>query len=164
MVVGMRRAWRYDVLLSFRGSDVRKGFVDHLYRALTARKEIHVFHDAHQVKKGENIHLSVKHAIECSPIRIPIFSPDFATSLWCLNEVSLIASQVQGTTIPLFYKVTPSQVRHPERSDSPFAQAFQHHHSSEIHKPEEIEIWKAALVRMSNLAGWKLDDTNGWVH
>jgi hypothetical protein len=160
----MRRAWRYDVFLSFRGSDVRKGFVDHLYRALTATKEIRVFHDAHQIKKGDDINATLKHAIESSRIRIPIFSPDYASSVWCLNEVSLIATQVQGTAIPLFYKVAPWQVRHPERSGSPFAQAFQDHQSSGIHKPEDIERWKGALFRVSNLSGWTLDDTNGWVH
>jgi len=152
------------VFLSFRGSDVRKGFVDHLYRVLTASKQIHVFHDAHQLKKGKDINATLKEAIESSRIRIPIFSPNFASSVWCLDEVSHIATQVQGRAIPLFYKVAPWQVRHPEQFGSPFAQAFQDHQSSGIHEPEDIERWKDALFRVSNLAGWALDDTNGWVH
>ena len=45
---------RYDVFLSFRGPDVRKDFVDHLYNALTSAG-IHVFLDSHQLNKGDNI-------------------------------------------------------------------------------------------------------------
>ena len=162
MAIKMRRAWtKYDVFLSFSGSNVRKGFVDHLYRALTAGNEIRVFHDAHQLKKGDDINATLKHAIECSRIRIPILSPDYASSVWCLKEAHLIATQVRGRAIPLFYKMAPWQVRHPERHGSPFAQAFQDHESGGIHNAEDIERWRCALFKVSNLSGWTLEDTNG---
>ena len=161
----MRRMWIYDVFLSFRGPDVRRGFVDHLYNAFK-KEGIHAFLDAHEVKKGEDINVTIKHAIHCSRIRIPILSQDYATSVWCLNELSLIArlqDQDQGRTIPLFYKVCPSHVRHPDRSESPFAQAFQHHQSTGRHSEQQIREWKAALFTVSNISGWSLDDTNGCV-
>jgi hypothetical protein len=116
---GMRKAWTYQVFLSFRGPYVRRNFVDHLYNAFT-KEGIHVFLDVHQQKKGEDINATIKHAIECNQIRIPIFSPDYATSVWCVKEVSLIAQQEQGRILPLFYKMSPSHVRHPDRPDNPF--------------------------------------------
>eukprot|EP00253_Pinus_taeda_P006159 PITA_06159 len=159
--INMRRSMRYDVFLSFRGPDVRRGFLDHLYSALTGA-DIHVFLDAHQLTKGDDIGETLEYAIQRSRIKIPIFSPDYAASVWCLKEVALIASEVQGRTIPLFYKVLPSHVRHPEQCGSPFAWAFQYHQSSGRHSGEEVDEWKAALLRVSNLSGWSLQDTNGY--
>ena len=151
--------WRCDVFLSFRGPDVRRGFVDHLYTAMTSAG-IHVFLDAHQLNKGEDINTAIEHAIESSRIRIPIFSPDYANSVWCLNECLLISRQKQESlTVPLFYKVDPSHVRHPERSESPYSQAFEHYQNR-----QEIHEWKNALFAVSSLAGWSLDDTNRCVH
>lgn len=41
----------HDVFLSFKGRDVRRGFVDHLYNALT-RGGLHKFLDTHQINGG----------------------------------------------------------------------------------------------------------------
>jgi hypothetical protein len=96
----------YDVFLSFKGRDVRRGFVDHLYNALT-RGGLHEFLDTHQINGGEDISASLQNAVEVSRILI-------AQSAWCLREASLIAQQVllQGKeesaiAIPLFDNVTP---------------------------------------------------------
>ena len=159
----------YDVFLSFRGRDVRKGFVDHLYHALDGAG-FHVFLDTYNLQRGEDISISLQHGIEMSRILIPIFSTNYVESAWCLREVSLITRQVQekgkkGWTIavPLFYDVTPSQVRHPDQSHGgPFAEAFQEHESCGKYSPQEIDEWRAALFTLSNLSGWSLkEDTNG---
>jgi hypothetical protein len=97
---------------------------------------------------------------------IPIFSTNYAESAWCLREVSLIARhQKKGSAIavPLFYNVTPSQVRHPDRSqDGPYREAFQEHENSGKYSPQKIDEWKAALFTLSNLSGWSLqEDMNG---
>lgn len=46
-----RSLWKYDVLLSFRGTDVRKSFVSHLYEALN-NGGVKTFHDDRELQKG----------------------------------------------------------------------------------------------------------------
>jgi len=152
---------------------VRRGFVDHLYHALTSAG-FSVFLDTYQIKRGDDISAALQHAIEVSHILIPIFSHNYARSTWCLKEVSLIVHEVlrkkrkdneSAVAIPLFYDVTPSHVRHPDQSHgSPFAEAFQERERSWRYSPQEIDEWKAALFTLSNISGWSLqEDTNGWV-
>ncbi|GLJ58268.1 hypothetical protein SUGI_1428660 [Cryptomeria japonica] len=69
---------RYHVFLSFRGKDVRKTLVDHLFQALSAAG-LNVFLDSHKLKKGEIIDLGLENVIKCSSIRIPIFSKGYAS-------------------------------------------------------------------------------------
>ncbi|MCD9560236.1 hypothetical protein HAX54_018740 [Datura stramonium] len=76
----------YDVFLSFRGEDVRKNFVDHLYTALQQRG-IHTFKDDEKLERGKSISSSLFKAIEESMIAIIIFSQNYAASSWCLDEL-----------------------------------------------------------------------------
>ncbi|GLJ50795.1 hypothetical protein SUGI_1081880 [Cryptomeria japonica] len=63
----------YHVFLSFRGEDVRKNLVDHLYQALTAAG-LHVYKDDDKLEKGDLIWPSLERAIESSAVLIPVFS------------------------------------------------------------------------------------------
>ncbi|GLJ50804.1 hypothetical protein SUGI_1082020 [Cryptomeria japonica] len=137
----------YHVFLSFRGEDVRKNLVDHLYEALTAAG-LNVFLDSHKLKKGEIIGLSLDRAVESSAIRIPIFSKGYAGSAWCLKEAAVML-KTAGLIIPLFYDVLPTEVRYPQGNSSPYKQAFKKHyaHSDQIQR-EEIEWWKYALQQI----------------
>ncbi|XVE90477.1 hypothetical protein DITRI_Ditri20bG0080900 [Diplodiscus trichospermus] len=45
---------KYDVFLSFRGTDTRKNFTDHLYTALV-QTGIHTFKDDEKIERGKNI-------------------------------------------------------------------------------------------------------------
>ena len=76
----------YDVLLSFRGEDTRKNFTNHLYNSLVAYGT-HTFRDDEEVEKGEDIKSGLSRAIQGSKIFIIIFSKNYATSKWCLNEL-----------------------------------------------------------------------------
>ncbi|KAK2966272.1 hypothetical protein RJ640_002793 [Escallonia rubra] len=79
--------WMYDVFLSFRGEDTRKNFVDHLYEALVARN-IHTFKDDENLERGSSISPELLKAIEGSRFAIVIFSQNYASSSWCLDELS----------------------------------------------------------------------------
>ncbi|KAM3383528.1 hypothetical protein P3S68_009103 [Capsicum galapagoense] len=63
----------YDVFLSFRGEDVRKTFVDHLYVALQL-KGINTFKDDEKLEKGKSISPDLMKAIEESRIALIVLS------------------------------------------------------------------------------------------
>ena len=84
----------YDVFLSFRGEDTRKNFTDHLYYALT-EAGIHTFRDDEEIRKGENLSIELLQAIRGSRISVIVFSKNYASSSWCLNELDLITGPAQ---------------------------------------------------------------------
>ena len=69
--------WKYEVFLSFRGVDTRRGFTDHLYAALK-RKGILTFRDDEELERGKSISLELLKAIEESRFAIIIFSRNYA--------------------------------------------------------------------------------------
>eukprot|EP01018_Ginkgo_biloba_P027462 Gb_00923 [translate_table: standard] len=148
----------YDVFLSFRGKDTRTGFVRDLSGALkTAR--VHTFIDSKTLRKGDVIGHTLKEAIKNSRICIPVFSKNFAESKWCLEEVSHMLKSENGRICPLFYDVTPSDVRHPD--EGMFAKAFiDHSNGGKINK-DSITQWKRDLENVSSRSGWSLDQVSG---
>ncbi|KAK7348429.1 hypothetical protein VNO80_22986 [Phaseolus coccineus] len=108
------QVYRYDVFISFRGPDTRNSFVDHLSSHLL-RKGIFVFKDDHKLRKGKSISSQLPQAIRGSRISIIVFSKDYPSSSWCLDEMATIAycqQQSNRTVFPVFYHVDPSHVRH----------------------------------------------------
>ncbi|XP_039172496.1 putative disease resistance protein At4g11170 [Eucalyptus grandis] len=107
----------YNVFLSFRGTDVRHGFLSHLYAALKD-KGIHTFVDREELRKGEEISPTLMRAIEESRIATIVFSENYASSPWCLEELLKIMEckeQNDLMVVPVFYKVEPREVREGER-------------------------------------------------
>ncbi|KAM7466182.1 hypothetical protein LguiB_013744 [Lonicera macranthoides] len=94
------RTWNYDVFLSFRGEDTRRNFTDHLYDALT-RAGIHTFRDDDQLPRGKHIPFQLMKAIEESRISIIIFSKNYASSRWCLNELVKGTEAIEGISLVL---------------------------------------------------------------
>ncbi|XP_057852260.2 disease resistance protein L6 [Cryptomeria japonica] len=152
---------RYHVFLSFRGPDVRKTLVDHLFEALSAAG-LNVYKDDENLEKGEEIWPSLERAIERSAICIPIFSKGYADSAWCLKEASAML-RTCDLIIPLFYHVDPTHVRYPEKDSSPYKQSFSKHYSHSDRYPRgEIDEWKRALLQISSRSGWAIDRTQGF--
>ncbi|XP_008245848.1 PREDICTED: toll/interleukin-1 receptor-like protein [Prunus mume] len=83
------RYCRYHVFLSFRGQDTRKTFSDHLYTALV-NAEFRTFRDDDEVERGEGIKPELQKAIKHSRTSVIVFSKDYASSTWCLDELVLI--------------------------------------------------------------------------
>ncbi|KAK3430978.1 hypothetical protein EUGRSUZ_E02199 [Eucalyptus grandis] len=146
----------YDVFLSFRGMDSRNSFAGHLYQALH-RNGIYSFRDSDELKKGEQISLLMK-AIEESCVAVIIFSENYASSTWCLEEVAKIMEckeQKDLTVLPVFYKVDPKEVRGGRKS---YQKAMAKHEFKFGKDSEKLKKWKTALLNVGNLFGWHLND------
>ncbi|CAL9004893.1 unnamed protein product [Prunus brigantina] len=147
----------YDVFLSFRGEDTRTNFTDHLHEALV-RKGIRTFIDGELVR-GEEISPALVKAIEESRISLIVFSENYASSRWCLDELVKILQckqSKQQVVLPIFYKVDPSDVR---KQTSKFGDAFEGLIESKFKDNEEkVLIWKESLTKAANLSGHTFKD------
>uniref|UniRef100_A0A2N9GH17 TIR domain-containing protein n=1 Tax=Fagus sylvatica TaxID=28930 RepID=A0A2N9GH17_FAGSY len=145
--------WEYDVFISFRGEDTRKSFTDLIYFALK-EKGINTFKDDKDLEKGETISQELSKAIEESRSAIVILSKNYASSTWCLDELTKIIhckEEMGMRVLPVFYDVEPSHVR---KQLGTFAQAFIEHEERFKENIEKVEKWRAALSHVGNLAGW----------
>ncbi|KAL6133851.1 hypothetical protein ACLB2K_066084 [Fragaria x ananassa] len=144
--------WKYDVFLSFRGEDTRKGFTDYLYDKLQWRG-IRTFRDDPELERGTTISPELISAIEQSRFAIVVLSPNYASSTWCLLELCKILEcmEERGTILPFFYEVNPSDVRHQRDS---FAEAFDEHEEKFGEDSKQVEGWRDALTKVANVAGW----------
>ncbi|XP_052301342.1 disease resistance protein RPV1 [Populus trichocarpa] len=148
---------KYQVFLSFRGEDTRKNFTDHLYMALV-QAGIHTFRDDDEIRRGENIDFELQKAIQQSKISIIVFSKDYASSRWCLDELVMIMERKRNDdciVLPVFYDVDPSQVG---RQTGSFAAAFVKHEKSFNEEKERVSGWRIALKEVTDLAGMVLGD------
>ena len=92
-------------------------------------------------------------AIESSKISIIVFSKNYATSTWCLDElVKILECKKNGQVVfPVFYKVDPSEVR---RQIGTFGEALAKHEENFKYDMNKVQRWRAALNEASNLSGW----------
>ncbi|KAK4269654.1 hypothetical protein QN277_022783 [Acacia crassicarpa] len=142
---------KYDVFISFRGTDVRFGFLSHLERELR-RKNIDVYVDD-RLQRGEEISSSLVKAIEGSRIALVIFSKDYASSRWCLEELVKIMKCKEVSkqiVIPVFYLIDPSDVRHQKRT---YAEAFTLHEEKSKVSMDNVQIWRSVLKKSAKLSG-----------
>ena len=157
----------HNVFLSFRGEDTRKSFTDHLYNALKLAG-VQVFIDNNDLPRGNEISPALRRAIQESRVCIIIFSTNYASSRWCLNELVEIieCKQKRGLIVlPVFYNVDPSFLRH---------QTVNFEDADEVHKwfgkcsfvdaqmRRMVEMWGAALREAASISGYCLaKDANG---
>ena len=155
----------YHAFLSFRGEDIRKTFIDHLYIALV-NSGIRTFKDDDGIERGEDIGLELQQAIQESKISIVVFSKNYASSSWCLDELVMILEHkniVGHIILPIFYDVDPSEVRKQVGSFAkPFAR-YEEQLKTEMSEKKkdamaQVEKWKAALTEAANLSGMVLGD------
>ncbi|GJR03874.1 Toll/interleukin-1 receptor domain-containing protein [Tanacetum coccineum] len=170
----IQNSFKYDVFLSFTGPDTRTTFVDHLYQALK-QKSIVTYKDDKKIKQGKMISDELIEAIEDSKFYIIIFSKNYASSSWCLEELVKIMECRKGfghTVYPVFYDVEPTEVR---KQSGSVGVAFSRHKKEKgiyailnlfsKHKEDKAAgKWREALKEASDLAGWELKSTaNGSV-
>ncbi|KAJ9551692.1 hypothetical protein OSB04_015737 [Centaurea solstitialis] len=149
-----KTSFKYDVFLSFRGEDTRTNFVDHLYDALK-RQGIDTYKDDKNLVKGNKINKELVKAIEESRFHIIVFSKNYASSSWCLDELVKIMecqkTQTQQTAYPIFYDVEPTEVR---KQTGAFGEAIANHENK-----VGAGKWREALKEIADLAGWELKKT-----
>ncbi|XP_008237473.1 PREDICTED: TMV resistance protein N-like [Prunus mume] len=150
------RQWNYDVFLSFRGVDTRNSFVSHLYHELQ-HKGIKTFKDDPKLERGTTISSELLKAIQESRLAIIVLSPNYASSSWCLDELTNILQcmKSKGTVLPVFYNVDPSDVR---KQSGSFAGDFAEHEKRFREDIQKVKRWRAALTEVANLSG--LDSNN----
>ncbi|KAG5574267.1 hypothetical protein H5410_054401 [Solanum commersonii] len=153
--------WKYDVFLSFRGEDTRRTFTGHLYEGLKNRG-IFTFQDDKRLEHGDSIPEELLKAIEESQVTLIVFSRNYATSRWCVNELVKIMEckeEENGqTVIPIFYDVDPSHVRYQSES---FAEAFAKHevrYQDDVEGMQKVQGWRTALTAVANLKGYDIRD------
>jgi len=142
---------KYDVFVSFRGEDICHGFLGHLIKAFP-RKQINAFVDE-KLKRGDDISHSLVEAIEGSFTSLVIFSENYASSRWCLEELVKIIEckeKYGQIVIPVFYGVDPTNVRHQKKSyKSAFVELEKRYNLS------KVQTWRHALNKSANLSGIK---------
>ncbi|KAK9200650.1 hypothetical protein WN944_015848 [Citrus x changshan-huyou] len=143
----------YEVFLNFRGEDTRRIFTCHLYDDLYDKKKIKTFMDDEKLRRGDEISDALLNAIQGSKISVVIFSKDYGSSKWCLNELVKILEckhTNRQIIIPVFYGVSPSDVRH---QTGIFKHGFDQLKQHFEEKPEMVQRWRDALRETSGLAG-----------
>ncbi|XP_019446055.1 PREDICTED: disease resistance protein TAO1-like isoform X1 [Lupinus angustifolius] len=143
---------KYDVFISFRGKDTRDNFVSHLLSSLERQKRTHVFID-YKLQLGSEISEELFKAIEDSEISIIVFSENYVSSRWCLDELVKIMECKKENghdVIPVFYHVLPSQVRNQRGS---YKIAFQKHAGKPENNTAMLAKWREAMVEAANLSG-----------
>lgn len=139
----------HDVFVNFRGTDIRNTFLSHLIDYFK-RNRINYYVD-YKLETGEEIGPSLMLAIERSSISLIIFSQDYASSHWCLEELVKILEcreKYGQIVIPVFYNVEPTEVRH--QSCESYRNAFAEHDGK---YKNEVQIWRDALNNSSEMSG-----------
>ena len=145
---------KHEVFLSFRGEDTRYNFTSHLYTALK-RRQVVTYID-NQLIRGEQISCGLLKAIEESKLWIVIFSQNYASSSWCLDELLHIleCDHKSGRVVPVFYHVDPSCVRKQRGS---YKKALDD--LAKRYDADKLAKWKDALTKAANLSGLSTQDS-----
>ncbi|VVA32837.1 PREDICTED: TMV resistance, partial [Prunus dulcis] len=147
---------KYDVFLSFRGEDTRNTFTSHLHAALLGKK-VETYID-YRIERGDKIAPALLEAIEKSKLSVIIFSKNYASSTWCLDELVHILKGKERDgqfVIPIFYDINPSHVRKQQGS---FADALAQHEERFKDNMDKVHKWRLALRKAAKISGF--DDSN----
>lgn len=148
---------KYHVFLSFKGTDTQKTFTDHLFSSLV-RAGISVFKELHL---GEEFSEEMIEAIKRSKISIPIISKDYAFSKSCLSELEQMSEcrKIKSQKImPIFYDVSPSDVRH---QTGDFGRAFDLLKTAGVNS-DTIRKWREVLREVGELRGYSANLYKGY--
>ena len=143
---------KYDVFLSFSGVDTRDTITSHLRKGLVCKK-IETYIDD-RLERGDEISPALLKAIRESKLSVVVFSKNYATSSWCLDELVHILDCKRRNgqfVIPIFYDIDPSHVR---KQEGTYAAAFDGLESRFRGNMDKVQKWKAALKEAADISGF----------
>ncbi|CAL8176424.1 unnamed protein product [Prunus armeniaca] len=155
---------KYDVFLSFRGEDTRYTFTSHLYAALCSKKIKTYIDDI--LERGEQIAPALFEAIETSKLSVIIFSKNYASSTWCLDElVHIPRCKARGDS--LFYQFFTASTHHMFK----ISREVMHMHFLNLKHVStfkdstegvmKVWKWRDALKAAANMAGFDNSNKRG---
>lgn len=149
----------YDVFLNHRGADVKATFAKDLYHRLTCSR-LQVFLDVPEMNSGRDICAEIEAAIGVASVHVAIFSPGYAESKWCLEELALMVASMESRAaiiLPVFYNVKPSELQYAGR----YSEALRIHEEKKHYDLQTIQKWRDALRRVAKISGFDRDACNG---
>ncbi|CAN4099935.1 unnamed protein product [Withania somnifera] len=154
--------WKYDAFLSFRGDDTRNNFVAHLFKRLQDIG-VNVFKDDVKLERGKFISTELLKAIEESRTAIIIFSEDYASSTWCLEELTMIMKCVdkkeqKACRRSEIYEITNLATKHEADFRCGLQKVLTNKTNLKDHL-EKVQRWKDALYRAAGIAGLNVRKT-----
>lgn len=143
---------------------MKKTFASHLYRRLISYG-LRVFLDYQELQEGESLTCQIHGAIRSASVQIAIFSPTYAESNWCLDEL-LLMLESRAPIIPVFYHVRPADMRW-TRGEGVYARSLRNLQKKRTYDAQPryssttIESWRNALSRVADVSGLDLEAFNG---
>ncbi|KEH18362.1 disease resistance protein RLM3 [Medicago truncatula] len=143
--------------LTFIPCGLCAGFISHLYKALR-RKHNPTYID-NLIEKGDEVWAELVKAMKQSTLFLVVFSENYASSTWCLNELVQIMECHKNDQVvnPVFYHVDPSDVR---KHTGSYGTALAKHKKEDKctiqrwKNARTIQKWKNALFEAANLSGF----------
>jgi hypothetical protein len=155
----------FDVFINHRGPDVKKTFASHLYRRLISYG-LRVFLDYQEMQEGEDLKSQIQGAIKTASVHVAIFTPNYAASNWCLDELVLMLES-EAPIIPVFHNVKPTDLRRTQGGEGVYARSLLNlekkrtHESQPRYTSDTIEKWRNALSRAADISGLELEKFGG---
>ncbi|MQL41546.1 toll/interleukin-1 receptor domain-containing protein, partial [Escherichia coli] len=107
-----------------------------------------------ELERGDEISPSLLKAIDEAKVSVIVFSENYASSKWCLDELVKIleCKRKNGQIIvPVFYHIDPTQVRNQTGS---YAHAIAKHEQRFVDNMNKVQTWRLALAEAANISGW----------
>lgn len=142
---------KYDVFVNFRG-EIRDVFLSHLRKEFKS-KRIYYFIDDDELPRSEDTPKSLPDAIEKSLISLVIFSKNYSSSRWCLDELVKIIEcrhKYGQIVLPVFYEVNPSEVR---KQTGTYGENFVRH-ERKYNNLTRVSAWRSALKETADISGY----------
>lgn len=149
----------FEAFINHRGPDMKETVAAALHKSLK-EKECQAFLHDREFEIGDPIISTIENAILSSRVQIAIFSPRYAESSWCLDELVLMLN-TKAHFIPIFCDVEPFELCYPNKGA--YANAFKKHEESGRFSEERIRQWKEALKCWSLILGHRHNTSHEYV-
>ena len=121
-----------------------------MYSALCQRG-IKTFIDDN-LERGEEISTGLLKIIESLWISIIVFTQNYASSTWCLDELAKIVECKKNDQLvwPVFYNLDPSEVRNQKGKFGEVLSKLE----EKLNDSKKVQSWRGALHEVANISGW----------